>query len=257
MRLNLLFRGDGPAREPKPSRPRKQFPVPRSSRLEEGRRQDALPATGRAGSEELDDLLFDGRDLELSRVDPDLAPGAVVEHREGELAPPGGVHRFDELLVVSAAFLAVVPEGRLLFGEELLDGRLLLLEVGGDAENGETRAAVLLLESREQRELLPARHAPRRPEVDEDDPALLPGDGLEESARVELAREPGRGGTPESPRPEKDRKSTRLNSSHSQISYAVFCLKKKTKTKSQSRNRDEMTMQCRATGSDRLTRRSS
>src|SRR5205085_11832890 len=30
---------------------------------------------------------------------------------------------------------------------------------------------------------------------------------------------------------EKDRKSTRLNSSHSQISYAVFCLKKKKKKK--------------------------
>src|SRR5688572_31797065 len=28
----------------------------------------------------------------------------------------------------------------------------------------------------------------------------------------------------------KDRKSTRLNSSHSQISYAVFCLKKKKTT---------------------------
>src|SRR6266699_5636055 len=28
-----------------------------------------------------------------------------------------------------------------------------------------------------------------------------------------------------------DRKSTRLNSSHVRISYAVFCLKKKTKTK--------------------------
>src|SRR3989475_2388264 len=28
-------------------------------------------------------------------------------------------------------------------------------------------------------------------------------------------------------RPFRDRKSTRLNSSHSQISYAVFCLKKK------------------------------
>src|SRR5688572_32207404 len=27
--------------------------------------------------------------------------------------------------------------------------------------------------------------------------------------------------------PQQDRKSTRLNSSHSQISYAVFCLKKK------------------------------
>src|SRR5688572_31305266 len=30
----------------------------------------------------------------------------------------------------------------------------------------------------------------------------------------------------------RDRKSTRLNSSHSQISYAVFCLKKKKKPKS-------------------------
>src|SRR2546427_5891312 len=31
--------------------------------------------------------------------------------------------------------------------------------------------------------------------------------------------------------PNADRKSTRLNSSHSQISYAVFCLKKKKKNK--------------------------
>src|SRR2546430_3131059 len=31
----------------------------------------------------------------------------------------------------------------------------------------------------------------------------------------------------------RDRKSTRLNSSHSQISYAVFCLKKKKKTKTE------------------------
>src|SRR2546427_7984356 len=34
-----------------------------------------------------------------------------------------------------------------------------------------------------------------------------------------------------------DRKSTRLNSSHSQISYAVFCLKKK-KKKEQATNND-------------------
>src|SRR5438309_8610023 len=33
----------------------------------------------------------------------------------------------------------------------------------------------------------------------------------------------------ERPRPVLDRKSTRLNSSHSSISYAVFCLKKKKK----------------------------
>src|SRR2546427_5579645 len=41
--------------------------------------------------------------------------------------------------------------------------------------------------------------------------------------------EPGRPG-PHRPS-ERDRKSTRLNSTHSQISYAVFCLKKKKKTK--------------------------
>src|SRR2546427_6821177 len=33
----------------------------------------------------------------------------------------------------------------------------------------------------------------------------------------------------------RDRKSTRLNSSHSQISYAVFCLKKKKKEKKRSK----------------------
>src|SRR5689334_24478286 len=33
---------------------------------------------------------------------------------------------------------------------------------------------------------------------------------------------------------EPDRKSTRLNSSHSSISYAVFCLKKKKKTKTKN-----------------------
>src|SRR3990167_9670169 len=36
-----------------------------------------------------------------------------------------------------------------------------------------------------------------------------------------------KGGKGMGPRELEDRKSTRLNSSHSQISYAVFCLKKK------------------------------
>src|SRR2546430_8364757 len=35
----------------------------------------------------------------------------------------------------------------------------------------------------------------------------------------------------------QDRKSTRLNSSHSQISYAVFCLKKKKKKKLHTHSR--------------------
>src|SRR2546427_5338695 len=40
-------------------------------------------------------------------------------------------------------------------------------------------------------------------------------------------REPLRGGATDDELATRDRKSTRLNSSHSQISYAVFCLKKK------------------------------
>src|SRR2546430_11230417 len=43
---------------------------------------------------------------------------------------------------------------------------------------------------------------------------------------------------PDDPRDVLDRKSTRLNSSHSQISYAVFCLKKK-------KNRDPSRTTCR------------
>src|SRR5688572_32427676 len=38
----------------------------------------------------------------------------------------------------------------------------------------------------------------------------------------------------------EDRKSTRLNSSHSQISYAVFCLKKKKKKKKKIYNKKKM-----------------
>src|SRR2546430_3357700 len=43
---------------------------------------------------------------------------------------------------------------------------------------------------------------------------------------VHVAEDEGRLGEPRQ-EPPRDRKSTRLNSSHSQISYAVFCLKKK------------------------------
>src|SRR2546430_6887406 len=45
-----------------------------------------------------------------------------------------------------------------------------------------------------------------------------------------LARETARVGGRERHHAVVDRKSTRLNSSHSQISYAVFCLKKKKNT---------------------------
>src|SRR5689334_24560742 len=54
---------------------------------------------------------------------------------------------------------------------------------------------------------------------------------------VELPGEGGRIGLP----PPGDRKSTRLNSSHSSISYAVFCLKKKKKNRQQTRQTTEIT----------------
>src|SRR5688572_31759498 len=41
----------------------------------------------------------------------------------------------------------------------------------------------------------------------------------------------------------RDRKSTRLNSSHSQISYAVFCLKKKKKKKKKKNKKKNKTHQ--------------
>src|SRR2546430_10716968 len=52
------------------------------------------------------------------------------------------------------------------------------------------------------------------------------------------APRPARTGHP-TPTP-RDRKSTRLNSSHSQISYAVFCLKKKKKYQTKSTTTEDV-----------------
>src|SRR2546430_10243878 len=52
------------------------------------------------------------------------------------------------------------------------------------------------------------------------------GSGRRDRARQDRRENPDRVHPRDSP---IDRKSTRLNSSHSQISYAVFCLKKKKK----------------------------
>src|SRR5205085_7348778 len=60
----------------------------------------------------------------------------------------------------------------------------------------------------------------RRHRVGEPAVRPLPGDGGIDDGEVRC----------EPLRRRSDRKSTRLNSSHSQISYAVFCLKKKKKT---------------------------
>src|SRR2546430_12898063 len=60
--------------------------------------------------------------------------------------------------------------------------------------------------------------------------ALPISDHADHVARPNRACVRHREGRRRTPRAEtRDRKSTRLNSSHSQISYAVFCLKKKKK----------------------------
>src|SRR3712207_6960569 len=54
----------------------------------------------------------------------------------------------------------------------------------------------------------------------------LQGDGRRRHRGGQLSRRTARDERP-AERPRSDRKSTRLNSSHANISYAVFCLKKK------------------------------
>src|SRR5256886_11767104 len=49
----------------------------------------------------------------------------------------------------------------------------------------------------------------------------------ETQARIDASTAPRSRASHRTPCLRRDRKSTRLNSSHSQISYAVFCLKKK------------------------------
>src|SRR2546430_8748911 len=71
-------------------------------------------------------------------------------------------------------------------------------------------AAIVYLKPLERLAIFDADHVPR-----------LSFEG-KKGKELQIALHPGSG---------RDRKSTRLNSSHSQISYAVFCLKKKKKTK--------------------------
>src|SRR5215204_7481577 len=63
-------------------------------------------------------------------------------------------------------------------------------------------------------------------------PAFVPEEFLNERSTLELEHAPGDGeAVIESRLFERDRKNTRLNSSHTVISYAVFCLKKKNQKK--------------------------
>src|SRR6266481_8543843 len=69
--------------------------------------------------------------------------------------------------------------------------------------------------------------------------AEQPGDGAVDRVRRPALAHVAEEQDAREDRRERDRKSTRLNSSHSSISYAVFCLKKKNKKKSESNRRNK------------------
>src|SRR3712207_7148813 len=70
----------------------------------------------------------------------------------------------------------------------------------------------------------PLSRSPAAPPSRETEPPLA-APPLREAAPPPAAQDPSR-----EEKRARDRKSTRLNSSHANISYAVFCLKKKTTT---------------------------
>src|SRR5688572_7674919 len=98
-----------------------------------------------------------------------------------------------------------------------VEGRHASLGVGSNHAVADTR----------ERDAEPFRLLPQgvlsTPARGEDALSVLEGDVAKPCFLVALVRH------------HEDRKSTRLNSSHSQISYAVFCLKKKKKTKTHNK----------------------
>src|SRR5689334_23425366 len=75
----------------------------------------------------------------------------------------------------------------------------------------------------------------RRPLGRLDHDRVAGGDSRRDQLDGDQRREvPGRDRRVDAVRLAEDRKSTRLNSSHSSISYAVFCLKKKKKKKNKT-----------------------
>src|SRR5437763_11403490 len=82
-----------------------------------------------------------------------------------------------------------------------------------------------LFRSPTAQDVMPHERATLRIVVDQQDPHMFSVG----APRARRARPP--------PRASRDRKSTRLNSSHRCISYAVFCLKKKNKKRGHTRRR--------------------
>src|SRR5690625_2276807 len=128
------------------------------------------------------------------------------------------------LVVGVVAAERVVSEASVSFGVRLLDGDQVLLDGARRAVVGDVdvdSGVVELLDDGDVIGVLGAEPS----EVGDDEPGhVLPLDGIEHAWQT-VATAPDVG---EDLGDGQDRKSTRLNSSHVAISYAVFCLKKKT-----------------------------
>src|SRR5439155_9613688 len=154
-------------------------------------------------------LVADGRD------DAAAARALDRQRREGEHGIVRTRRRVDALVLVRAEDERLPPLAeplRRLRGEAPLLGELLLLlRVAAERARDETALSVL---------------EPNRRTRGADDAGRARDDALQDLVlalrRRELATAEGQD--------EIDRKSTRLNSSHVAISYAVFCLKKKNTT---------------------------
>src|SRR5688572_32401450 len=83
--------------------------------------------------------------------------------------------------------------------------------------------------------------------ISEDDPERRQEHGLVQGRVQVLSGASGNTEEIHQRKSAQDRKSTRLNSSHSQISYAVFCLKKKKKKKKKQKNKKTKTKQKKTT----------
>src|SRR3712207_5576304 len=147
----------------------------------------------------------------LGAGDPDINPEGVeivmqrdvpeIFERCGRLIAARREQPTDDL---TSVLVHAEVDGQRLEEHEIVMGFFLLVAAGNDSTKATYCSAMrALLEQPDQRQLLL------------DDPSLIPS-AVEESLRMFPAFA------------HLDRKSTRLNSSHANISYAVFCLKKKT-----------------------------
>src|SRR2546430_3539514 len=145
-----------------------------------------------------------------------------------------GVQVTDRVLLLPDRPLPVKIDDR---GKEVFDGHVRYEGVPHGLFRGRRLVPEARLEGREHRGSISALRFTEPQEIRIPEPGReranqLPGKprilrGSEESTREPRRVHLGQGVAEEARlRARRDRKSTRLNSSHSQISYAVFCLKK-------------------------------